>query len=162
MGLIDYDMKALFAFAVQLVNYNKGVTSDMTASSSQILADFFAEHNGNILSIKSTSDLRAGGTQDGIESLVIPELNPRTKLVARYETDTKKAFILLKPFKRWCIEQQIDYSSCISDLVEEKGAIKRKMRITKGTNLNLPAADTIEVNFELEHGGDDEGDTEDE
>ena len=160
IGLLNYDMKAVFNFAVQLIKYNQTVVQDMSASSSQILADFFAEHNGNILSIKSTSDLR-GTTQDGIESLVIPEMNPRTKLVARYETDTKKAFILVKPFKRWCIEQQIDYTACIGDLVKDKGAVKRKMRITKGTNLNLPAADVIEVNFEMEHGGADESNTED-
>ena len=160
IGLLTYDMAEVFKFAVQLVKHNQMVVQDMSASSSQTLADFFAEHNGNILSIKSTSDLR-GTTQDGIESLVIPEMNPRTKLVARYETDTKKAFILVKPFKRWCIEQQIDYTACVSDLIKEKGAVKRKMRITKGTNLNLPAADVIEVNFELEHGGSDEGNTED-
>jgi len=153
-------MKAVFNFAVQLVKYNQSVVEDMSATSSQILADYFAEHNGNILHIKSTSDMR-GKTQDGIESLVIPEINPRTKLVARYETDTKKAFIIVKPFKKWCIEQQIDYTACVNDLIKEKGAVKRKTRITKGTNINLPAADVIEVNFELETGSDDEGYTED-
>ena len=160
IGLLNYDMKHVFDFAVQLIKHNQTVVQDMSTSSSQILADFFAEHNGNILSIKSTSDLR-GTTQDGLESLIIPEMNPRTKLVARYETDTKKAFILVKPFKRWCIEQQIDYTACLNDLIKDRGAIKRKMRITKGTNLNLPSADVIEVNFELETGGDDESNTED-
>lgn len=160
LGLLSYDMKAVFNFAVQLVKYNQSVVEDMSATSSQILADYFAEHNGNILHIKSTTDMR-GKTQDGIESLVIPEINPRTKLVARYETDTKKAFIIVKPFKKWCIEQQIDYTACVNDLIKEKGAVKRKTRITKGTNINLPAADVVEVNFELETGSDDEGYTED-
>jgi hypothetical protein len=49
----------------------------------------------------------------------------------------------------------------VNDLIKEKGAVKRKTRITKGTNINLPAADVIEVNFELETGSDDEGYTED-
>lgn len=151
IGLINYDTARLFKFAIDLVKYNNGVTEDMSTSSSQILADFFAEHNGNLLVIKSNGDV------DGIESLIIPEMNPRTKLVARYESDTKKAFVLLKPFKRWCLEQQIDYSSCISDLVKNKGAIKRKMRISKGTNLRLPPVDVIEVDFELDVG--DEADT---
>jgi hypothetical protein len=122
------------------------------------LADFFAEHHGNLLVIKSTTDMR-GKVPEGMADLVIPEVSPRTKLVARYETDTKKAFVILKPFKRWCLEQQIDYSACVTDLTKEKGAIKRKMRISKGTNLNLPATDCIEVNFELEIGSEDESDT---
>ena len=151
IGLVNYDTGRMFKFVIDLVKYNQGVTEDMTTSSSQILADFFAEHNGNLLVIKSNGDV------DGIESLIIPEMNPRTKLVARYESDTKKAFVLLKPFKRWCLEQQIDYSSCISDLVKNKGAIKRKMRISKGTNLRLPPVDVIEVDFELDVG--DEADT---
>jgi hypothetical protein len=151
IGLVNYDTGCMFKFVIDLVKYNQGVTEDMTTSSSQILADFFAEHNGNLLVIKSNGDV------DGIESLIIPEMNPRTKLVARYESDTKKAFVLLKPFKRWCLEQQIDYSSCISDLVKNKGAIKRKMRISKGTNLRLPPVDVIEVDFELDVG--DEADT---
>jgi hypothetical protein len=79
--------------------------------------------------------------------------------VARYESDTKKAFVLLKPFKRWCLEQQIDYSSCVADLVKNKGATKRKMRISKGTNLRLPPVDVIEVDFELDVGEGDEADT---
>ena len=151
IGLVNYDTARMFKFVIDLVRYNKGVTEDMTTSSSQILADFFAEHNGNILVIKSNGDV------NGIDSLIIPEINPRTKLVARYESDTKKAFVLLKPFKRWCLEQQIDYSSCISDLVTSKGAVKRKMRISKGTNLRLPPVDVIEVAFELDVG--DEVDT---
>lgn len=148
IGLVNYDTARLFKFAIDLVKYNNGITEDMTTSSSQILADFFAEHNGNLLIIKSNGEV------DGIESLIIPEMNPRTKLVARYESDTKKAFVLLKPFKRWCLEQQIDYSSCITDLVKNKGAIKRKMRISKGTNLRLPPVDVIEVDFELDTGDD--------
>jgi len=158
LGLISYDMDELFKFAVRLVKYNQSMTDDMTATSSQILADFFAEHHGNLLVIKSTTDMR-GKVPEGMADLVIPEVSPRTKLVARYETDTKKAFVILKPFKRWCLEQQIDYSACVNDLTKEKGAIKRKMRISKGTNLNLPATDCIEVNFELEIGSEDESDT---
>jgi len=144
LGLVNYDTAAMFKFAIELVRYNQGVTEDMTTSSSQILADFFAEHNGNLLIIKRNGDV------NGIDALIMPEANPRTKLVARYESDTKKAFILLKPFKTWCLEQQIDYSSCILDLVKNKGATKRKMRITKGTNLRLPPVDVIEVDFELD------------
>ena len=152
IGLINYDMKALFNFCMTVIRHNQNITADMTATSSQILADFFAEHNGNILVLKSNGEV------DGLESLIMPEMNPRTKLVARYETNTKKAFILVKPFKRWCIEQQIDYTACVKDLIQEKGAKKCKKRIAAGTSLNLPPADCIEVDFELD-GGNDESDT---
>jgi hypothetical protein len=147
IGLLDYDMSKLFKFCVKLLKQNKNDAEDMNSSVSQIVSDFFSEHHGNVLWIKSTSDLR-GTTADGLDSLIVPEVNPRTKLVARYETDTKTAFILVKPFKAWCTEQQIDFGACLSHLVSTMGAKKRRIRITKGTHMNLPPQDTIEVAFD--------------
>jgi len=144
LQLIDYDMERLFKFCVDLLKTNKTAAEDMGTTASQIVSDFFSEHYGNVLWIKSTSDLR--GT-DGLDSIIIPEINPRSKLVARYETDTKMAYILVKPFKAWCSEQQIDYGACVAELIETMGAKKRKMRITKGTHMNLAATDTIVVPF---------------
>lgn len=155
IGLVNYDMAKLFKFCVKLLKQNKNDADDMNSSVSQIVSDFFSEHHGNVLWIKSTSDLRGVGS-DGLDSLIIPEVNPRSKLVARYETDTKTAFILVKPFKAWCTEQQIDFGACLSHLIETMGAKKKRIRITKGTHLNLPPQDTIEVKFDGLHGDDDD------
>lgn len=157
IGLLNYDMGKLFKFCVKLLKQNKNDAEDMNSSVSQIVSDFFSEHHGNVLWIKSTSDLR-GTTAAGLDSIIIPEVNPRAKLVARYETDTKVAFILVKPFKAWCTEQQIDFGACLSHLIDTLGAKKRRMRITKGTHMNLPPQDTIEVKFDGLTYDDEEGD----
>ena len=100
----------------------------------------------NILRIKSTSDLRK---QDGsaINSIIQPEALPRNKLVARYETDVKKLYLIPKPLRLWCGEQQINYAAFVSDLIEKLGAKKMKVRLSKGTQLNMPATDVIVVQF---------------
>jgi hypothetical protein len=69
--------------------------------------------------------------------LVEPMKNPRVKLVGRYETDKKRAFLIPKYMKEWCVERQLDYSSLMQDLKETLGAKKIRTRITKGTHMDL-------------------------
>jgi hypothetical protein len=92
-------------------------------------------------------------TITGSMSLVVPEMLPRGKLVARYETDVKKAYIVPKPFKEWCIKQQLNYQEIL------KGSLRRssmprseKCGLSKGTHLNLPPTNVIVIDCILEHG----------
>ena len=96
-----------------------------------------------MLWIKSTDDLRK---QEGdISNLVIPEALPRGKLVARYETDLKRAYLVPKPLKAWCGEQQINYNAFVGDLKNKLNAKRIKIRLSKGTHMNLPPTDVIAV-----------------
>lgn len=61
------------------------------------------------------------------------------RLVGRYETDIKYAYLLLKPLKKWCTQQQISYPSFEEDLKKAYGAKKIKIRISRGTQTQLPA-----------------------
>ena len=147
-GLVEYEPKKAFKWGVWLINQNKRHVNDMSISVSEILNDYINEHYGNILWIKSTDDLRK---QDlDVDSIVIPEVVPRGKLVARYETDLKRAYLVPKPLKIWCGEQQINYSSFINDLKEKLGARKSKIRLSKGTHMNLPPTDVIIVDCSVE------------
>ena len=147
-GLVEYEPKKAFKWGIWLINQNKRHVNDMTISVSEILNDYINEHYGNILWIKSTDDLRK---QDlDVDSIVIPEVVPRGKLVARYETDLKRAYLVPKPLKIWCGEQQINYSSFINDLKEKLGARKSKIRLSKGTHMNLPPTDVIIVDCSVE------------
>ena len=113
----------------------------------EVLNDYINEHWGNVLWIKSTDDLR----KNEAESIVIPEVLPRGKLVARYETDLKRAYLVPKPLKIWCGEHQINYSSFVSDLKTKMGARKSKIRLSKGTHMNLPPTDVIIVDCSVEN-----------
>tara|TARA_R110000744_G_scaffold332428_1_gene437857 strand:- start:37 stop:450 length:414 start_codon:yes stop_codon:yes gene_type:complete len=121
----------------------------MNESVEQILNDYMAEHWNNVLWIKSTDDRRKQNG-NGIDSLVIPDAVPKGKFVARYETDVKKAYLLPKPLKEWCGKQQINFTSFYDDLNKKLGAKKSKIRLSKGTHMDLPPTDVIVVGFSVE------------
>jgi hypothetical protein len=148
-GLVEYDTGKIFKWAVAMLRENKHYVADMNASVEDTLNDYIHEHWSNVLWIKSTDDLR-GQNQNGLDSLIVPEALPRGKLVARYETDLKKAYLIPKPLKLWCGEQQINYASFLNDLKTKMGATKMKMRLSKGTHMQLPPTDVIVVNCSVE------------
>ena len=147
-GLIDYDVKKLFDWSIERLRENKRQVEDMSISVEETLNDYIHEHWSNVLWIKSTEDLRK---QEGdVANLVIPEALPRGKLVARYETDLKRAFLVPKPLKAWCGEQQINYNSFLQDLTTKLGATKIKMRLSRGTHMNLPPTWVIQVDCAID------------
>ena len=149
LGLVDYDPKKVFEWGVSQLSENKRQVEDMNVSVEEVLNDFIHEHWSNVLWIKSTDDLRKQQDIDK-DSLIIPEAVPRGKLVARYETDLKRAYLLPKPLKAWCGEQQINYNSFVHDLTTKLGATRSKMRLSKGTHMNLPATWVIIVDCSIE------------
>ena len=145
--MVQYDTKKLFQWAVERLKENKRQVEDMSISVEETLNDYIHEHWSNVLWIKSTEDLRK---QDGdVANLVIPEALPRGKLVARYETDLKRAFLVPKPLKAWCGEQQINYNAFLQDLTSKLGATKIKMRLSRGTHMNLPPTWVIQVDCSI-------------
>ena len=82
---------------------------------------------------------------NGLDELVIPDMMPVTEIVGRYETDIKRAYLIPKPLREWCGKQQINYSSFVKELFSKMGATKRKVRITRGTYVELRAQDVIIV-----------------
>ena len=149
VGLVDYDIKKVFAWAVEKLKENKRQVEDMSVAVEETLNDYIHEHWSNVLWIKSTDDLRK--QEDGVTELIIPESQARGKLVARYETDLKRAYLIVKPLKTWCGEQQINYNSFIYDLTNKMGATKTKMRLSRGTHMNLPPTWVIQVDCSIEN-----------
>jgi len=144
-GLLDYDVKKLFAWTVNLIKDNKRNAKEAVAPIESIITEFVAEHYGDMLWIKGSDNGGSGDNANGLDSLVVPEMNPRGKLVARYETDTKLLFLVIRPFKTWCTKRRLNYDSVIKEAYAKFGGGKKKMRISRGTKLNLPAVDVIEL-----------------
>jgi len=149
-GLVNYDTKKLFNWAIDRLKENKRQVEDMSVSVEETLNDYIHEHWSNVLWIKSTDDLRKQDGE-GTTTLVIPEALPRGKLVARYETDLKRAYLIPKPLKAWCGEQQINYNSFIQDLKTKLGANNTTMRLSKGTHMNLPVTRVIVVDCSIDN-----------
>ena len=148
-GLVNYDTKKVFKWGVEQLKENKRQVEDMSVGVEEVLNDYIHEHWSNVLWIKSTDDLRK--QEDGVTSLIIPEALPRGKLVARYETDLKRAYLIPKPLKAWCGEQQINYNSFIQDLKTKLGADNTTMRLSKVTHMNLPVTRVIVVDCSIDN-----------
>ena len=122
--------------------------------------NFFSEHISNILQIESTYDNRKL-QGNGLDTLVIPDAIARGKLVARYETDTQKFYVVPKILKTWCGEQQINYAYLVKQIKEHCEGKRAKVRLSKGTKLNLPPADVLVMKFTVGDDDDETGDTSD-
>jgi hypothetical protein len=142
LGIISYDLKKLFKWVVNQLIRVKSFVDDSTASVQTLITEFTTEHWGSILKIKSTDTAQSA---EGISPLVIPDQNPRGSLVARYETDTNMLYIVPKPFKKWLGEQKLDYTGVVAGMQKEMGAVRKQMRLSKGTNLHLPPIRAIAV-----------------
>jgi hypothetical protein len=150
IGLHDFDVQNVFKWATtDLIAQNKRGLSEMEHSVTDVLNDFFAEHISYILQIKSTVDNR-GANDNGLDQHVIPEQIARGRLVARYETDTKLFYVKPKPLKEWCGELQINYAHLVSEIMKKCEGKRKKVRLTKGTHLQLPPADTIVMKFDAD------------
>ena len=144
LGLLPYLPKPLMNYSLGLLKENLRNVSDMTSSVQETLNNYLHENWGSILKIRSTDDLRKP-QDNGLDELVIPEVDPRVRLVGRYETDVKILYLTPKPLKAWCGKQDINYSSFKADLISHMAAKTVTMRLTKGTSTQLPPSRVLAV-----------------
>ena len=154
VGIVSYDSKALFQWIVNELVKRKQHMGTLGSSISETLNDYINENYNHVLQIKSTQDLRGSADNNGLDSLVIPDSRPVGQVVARYETDVKKLYLLPKPLRNWCVDQQINYNSFTESLKKDMGAKQSMVRIYKGTHMKAPATRVWELDFD--HGGGDD------
>jgi len=146
LGLVNYDEGKLLNFFRDVVDENKGTMAAMNIGVEQLLSEYLSENINNILQIRSTDDARKQTHGNGLDTLVIPDAVPRGRLIGRYETDLNRAYIIPKYLKHWCAKQQLSYASLVEEMKRELGAKRGKVRLTKGTHLNMPPSDVLIVN----------------
>jgi hypothetical protein len=144
-GLIDWDIESVAKWIVTAMRGAQSMVKDMDTDVEAILNDYLAEHYNSILRIKSTDDARRAPT--GLDQIIAPDQIPRGRsFVARYEYDLKKMYLLPKPLREWCGQQQINYAGFVEGLKTGRTkATKMKMRLSKGTHMSLPPADVIVI-----------------
>lgn len=145
VGLIDWQIGPIVAWAIKAMQTAQSMVREMNTDVESILTDYLAEHYNSMLRIKSTDDARKSIT--GLDHLIHPDAIPRgNSFVARYEYDIKKLYLLPKPLKEWCGKQQINYSGFVEGLKTGRTkATKHKMRLSKGTQMNLPPTDVLMI-----------------
>ena len=143
--LIDWKIEPIVKWAIETMRVAQNTVRDMNTDVEAVLTDYLAEHYGSMLRIKSTDDARRAIT--GIDHIITPDQIPRgNAFVARYEYDIKKMYLLPKPLREWCGKQQINYAGFVEGLKTGRTkATKAKIRLSKGTHMNLPPADVLVI-----------------
>jgi hypothetical protein len=143
-GLINWQIKPIVEYIIAVMDNARDTVTGMGGDVQSILTDYWAENYNNILRIKST-DNRVGEST-GLDHLIQPDASPRVQLVARYEYDVKKLYLLPKPLKEWCAKHQINYSGLVEGL--KSGPTKAKNMVKRfgaGTHINMPPASCWEL-----------------
>ena len=149
LGFVNYDINKLYAWIVDELKKVKAYVDDSAASVEQLVTEFATENWTNILKIKSSKTMNTGGQPvNGVIPIVIPEQNPRNMFVARFETDTNMFYMVPKAFKKHLNDRHINYTSTVEEMVKQMGAKKLQIRLTKGTNFNLPPIRVIAVKLD--------------
>ena len=144
IGLIKFKVSDIVTWLIKVIEKAKTEIENMSGTLEDTLTSYLAENYNNILRIKSTDDARTG--TDALEHLIIPDASPRISLVARYEYDIKKMYLLPKPLREWCSKQQINYQTFVESLkTGQTRAVVKKIRMGKGTHMNLPPSDTLVI-----------------
>ena len=146
-GLIDWDIDALLEWVIMRLKRLKLDMKEMDICITDIIAQYYAENIQSILRIKSTDDARKADSS-GLDRLVVPEAIPRYKWVARHEYDVRKLYLMVKPFKAWCVEQQLNHNGMVELIKNELRGKKEKIRLGKGTTISLPSMNVISLTWD--------------
>lgn len=144
-GLINWQIKPIVEYIIAVMDNARENVSGMGGDVQSILTDYWAENYNNVLRIKSTQT-KAGEADTGLDHLIQPEASPRAQMVARYEYDVKRLYLLPKPLREWCAKHQINYSGLIEGLKSKPTHAKSLVkRLGAGTHINLPPASCWEI-----------------
>lgn len=137
IGLIDWDMKAIYKWATQMI---LGLRTEVKPPASDVMVvigDYINRHMQNILVVNDEVDRRTS-------MVMLPTLEPRGELLIRYEPDTKKMFLAAKPFKNDCVKYQVNYKDTLAQL-EKKGIFLGTMnkRLSKGMKVVSPGVHSL-------------------
>ena len=106
-----WDSNRLAAELRDLVHELSNDTALLNYDAIQVVGDFLNRHINSTLVVENSSDKRKSSHMP-----TIPTLEPKGKLINRYEPDTGKLFITAKHFKNDCVELQLNYQDILSKL----------------------------------------------
>jgi len=109
LGLIDWDMKAMYAYTTSLIKELRVDVAPPTMLVTEIVGSYVNRYCQNILS-----------TFDGLDArtnlAMRPTREPRGELLIRHEEDTHKLYITAKSFKDYCVDSQTNYRDTLRQL----------------------------------------------
>jgi len=133
LGLHDYDMKLVYKWLVKMLGEMREDVKPPADVPFTILGDYINSHVANTLVVNGEVDSRSGLS-------TMPMLEPRNELLIRYEPDNKILYVVAKPFRDYCVRNQINHKELLIKL-KEVGIYKETMnkRMAKGMKVVSPA-----------------------
>lgn len=125
-GLINWDLNRIYHWACKRIEQLRHETAPPVNGAEQVIGDYLYRHMQNILVVNDAADRRTN-----LASAPIRE--PKGELLIRIEPDTKMMFLIVKPFKEYCVKYQINYNQTLDKLEQEGRLVKRAAkRLSKG------------------------------
>lgn len=122
LGLHDFDMPTMIKFLMGYVANSRKELKGANSTHGELLGEFLAANHGNVLVINGLRDAHG---------LLSPQSNRNiNRIVARYEPDTKRLFVVISDLKKYCVEKQLSYEG-LKVLALKSGS----MRLTTGTGV---------------------------
>jgi hypothetical protein len=126
LGLIDWDMKAIYLWATNMLTDMRVDVAPPMSDVSAVISEFLNRHMQNYVVVKNEVDGRSGFEP-------MPTQEPKGELMIRQEPDTNKMFIAIKPFKEDCVKYQINYKETVKELKSKGIMLKMEnKRLSKG------------------------------
>ena len=126
LGLIDFNMRRIYHKVTPVILRMREETLAPVDVGSAVIADFISAHHANMLTIKSTADLRNSRNTKDFK-------HPNGPLLIRYESDTKMVALKVSKLREYFTKTQTDYKSVINELKSSGMYIAVKnVRLGKG------------------------------
>ena len=142
MDITDADLKRLFSWTVQVLKGFIEKTAANNTAVADLLGDFITDHYRDMLIIK-------GNLTNGLHEAPLKE--PRDKLIARYEPDTKMFFVKSSALRTYCVKKQMSFDNLIKYYTDRGmcDGVERK-RLGKGTSISANERVVIFTNMSNE------------
>jgi hypothetical protein len=140
IGLNDYNMDAVFDWAVDHIKQQRRVVKEHVVSSSDALGEYLSDNFGSVLVVDVNKVNPITMT-----NVIKPAVG---RISARFEADSSTMFIPKKDFKEYCVKRQIDLDGSLRSRSADftyKGTVKKRM--ASGTGMVAPAVDVFEFSI---------------
>lgn len=139
LGLCTWNLKNIRKYVGKMLDQLRANCSTPLSDDQQIIGEYLLNNVGGILVVEDTADNREANVP-----MARPQHIPPRDLIARYETDTRKLFISVKPLRHYCNKRAVSYHETVRKLKESGILIgSGTKRMTKGTAVSVPGVHAL-------------------
>jgi hypothetical protein len=146
-GLHQLNVDNLQDWVCKQLRLARSESIKMSVDIADTIAAYLSDNNRNLLRLNST-DTEVYDPE--MATLITPETLPTYKFVGRHELDTNTLYLLPTPFKKWCANRKIDYSSTRRMIMEKMNGTQLKYRLGVNTNIKLPLTHVLRMSWSEE------------